>query len=191
MLKQNKGKLFWSSLVILLPMLLNLLLRDHLPQSVAGYWGVDGVGNVAGFVAAMPLFLLVVHWICLLITEKEGSNRNQTKKAVGLMFWIIPVLSLFCCTVIYAAALDVEMLLWLPVVFTGALFVLIGNYMPKCKQNFTLGVRTRWTLTDEETWNATHRFAGKVWVIGGLTVLVCVFLPKRLMPPLNSSLCIS
>ena len=47
---------------------------------------------------------------------------------------------------------------------TGLLFMIIGNYLPKVKQNNTIGIRVVWTLQDEENWSATHRFSGKLWV---------------------------
>jgi uncharacterized membrane protein len=60
----------------------------------------------------------------------------------------------------------------------GVTFLYIGNYMPKCKQNFTLGIKLPWTLNSEANWNATHRLAGKVWMAAGVLFLLCIFLPK-------------
>ena len=50
--------------------------------------------------------------------------------------------------------------------------------MPKTEQNFTMGIKIRWTLASEENWYATHRFSGKLWVISGLILLVSVFVPE-------------
>jgi uncharacterized membrane protein len=50
-------------------------------------------------------------------------------------------------------------------------FVLIGNVMGKLRRNFYVGVRTPWTLASERVWNATHRFAAKTFVAGGLVGL--------------------
>ena len=66
--------------------------------------------------------------------------------------------------------------------FLGILFVIIGNYLPKCKQNHTIGIKIVWTLNNEENWNATHRISGKIWVIGGLCTIVCLFLPIEIVP---------
>ena len=60
--------------------------------------------------------------------------------------------------------------------FMGALFVIIGNYMPKCKQSYTIGIKIPWTLNDEENWNKTHRMAGFLWVIGGVVIMATAFL---------------
>ena len=54
--------------------------------------------------------------------------------------------------------------------------MVIGNYLPKCKQNYTLGIKLPWTLDDEENWNRTHRFAGFLWVVGGVLIAINAFL---------------
>lgn len=61
------------------------------------------------------------------------------------------------------------------------MFIFIGNYLPKVKQNRTLGIKISWALNNEENWNKTHRFGGKVWVVGGLILLLSIFLPLKAM----------
>ena len=57
----------------------------------------------------------------------------------------------------------------------GVLFILIGNFLPKTKQSYTMGIKLPWTLASEENWNRTHRLAGFVWVIGGVYFVVMSF----------------
>ena len=54
----------------------------------------------------------------------------------------------------------------------GVVFLLVGNYLPKCKQNYTIGIKIAWTLHSEENWNRTHRFAGPIWVVCGMIIMV-------------------
>jgi uncharacterized membrane protein len=62
----------------------------------------------------------------------------------------------------------------------GLLFIIIGNYLPKARQNYTIGIRIPWTLANEENWNRTHRLAGYLWMICGvLMILLCL---TRLLP---------
>lgn len=61
-------------------------------------------------------------------------------------------------------------------VFVGLIFIVIGNYLPKCRHNYTVGIRLPWTLDNEDNWNHTHRFAGYVWIIAGVVTLLSVFL---------------
>ena len=61
-------------------------------------------------------------------------------------------------------------------VLVGLVLTVVGNYMPKCKQNYTIGIKIPWTLHSEENWNRTHRFAGRLWVVCGLGIMVTGFL---------------
>ena len=57
----------------------------------------------------------------------------------------------------------------------GLLFIIIGNLLPKCRQSYTMGIKLPWTLNNEENWNKTHRFGGKVWVVGGVIIMATAF----------------
>ncbi len=186
MLKENKGKLILSCVVILLPILFGLIMWDQLPDMMTTHWGADG--NADGFsgkafaVFGLPVMLLLTHLVCLLVTALDQRQRGQSNKALNIVFWIVPVTSLFSCAGVYAAAFGkvFDALALVPVLL-GIVFVFIGNYLPKIKQNKTLGVRLPWTLGNEENWNKTHRLAGKVWVLSGLLILFSMFLPRAAM----------
>jgi len=53
----------------------------------------------------------------------------------------------------------------------GVLFLILGNYLPKTRQNWLMGIRTPWTLSDERVWDKTHRFAGPLFMAAGMAVL--------------------
>jgi uncharacterized membrane protein len=55
---------------------------------------------------------------------------------------------------------------------TGALFIVIGNYLPKVRSNFLMGIRTPWTLTSDRSWARTHRLGGRLFVLEGLILVV-------------------
>ena len=182
MLKKNKGLMILTSVIILLPMLAGILLWDRLPEQMATHWGgngeADGWSSRSFAVFVMPLILLALHWLCLWVTSKDPKNKSQSSKIFNLILWLVPALSLFSCGSIYAAALGQEFQInALMPAFLGLLFVIVGNYLPKTVQNRTIGIKIKWTLEDEANWNATHRLAGKLWVIGGLVLIVAAFLP--------------
>ena len=170
----NKRKALVSSLLILLPGLATLALWDRLP-------GASGAAKLS-LGLGMSAALLATHWLCLLLTFHTNRNNGQSKKALELVYWLLPCISLFYGAGAAAVALDVK-LGWERLVpaSLGLLFLIIGNYMPKMKQNPTLGIRVPWTLANEENWNRTHRLGGKVWVTGSLVLLLCCFLPGPAM----------
>ena len=57
-------------------------------------------------------------------------------------------------------------------VLVGGLFLLVGNYLPKTKQSYTMGIRLPWTLDSEENWNRTHRLSGFLWVAAGAAFIL-------------------
>ena len=93
-----------------------------------------------------------------------------------MILWLIPVLNIVLCTITYltVAGLPVSVDIVMPI-FMGLLFVIIGNYLPKCKQSYTVGIKVPWTLNSEENWYRTHRFAGILWVIGGFLGMATAF----------------
>ena len=187
MLRTNKWKLLITSAVILRPAVFGWIVWEKLPMQMTTHWGVDGAADGwsgrAFAVFGLPLIILLVHWICVFCTALDPKNRGQNKKVFGLVLWITPLVSLVANGMIYAVSFGKEVQ---PYLFTnlllGATFIIIGNYLPKCKQNHTIGIKVKWTLENEENWNATHRMGGKVWVAGGLLLMVCVFLPDRIIP---------
>lgn len=161
MIRENKKTLILGSLLILLPIPTQLLLGRPWSASLTP-----------------PLFLLAAYWVCVLATAKDPGQKNQGRKPLRLVLWILPVLSLVFCGFDY--------LVWkeetFPIntvflLFFGILFMFIGNYLPKMRQNYTMGIKVKWVYTSEENWNATHRFAGKVWFFGGLVMALGGFLP--------------
>lgn len=179
-LRQNKKYLFFTSLVVLVPLFAGLLLWNRLPDRIATHFGSDGPNDWSSkpfAVLALPLLLLLVHLLCVFFTMMDPKHQNISGKMLHLVMWICPVVSLFCGVITYAYALsfpvDVELFCN---VLLGLLFVILGNYLPKCRQNYTVGIKLPWTLNDEENWYYTHRLAGWVWVAAGLLILVNSFL---------------
>lgn len=186
MIQKNKGKLILSSVITLLPMVFGLLMHDKLPAIMDTHWGVNGAAdsslNRLTAVIALPLILLALQWLCVLVTAADHKNREQSQTVFGMVIWIIPLVSLFTNGIMYTAAmgLTVHILMLMPISM-GLMFSIIGNYLPKCRHNHTIGIKLKWTLKNEENWNATHRFGGKVWVVAGVLILFTVFLPEAFM----------
>lgn len=181
MLKISKTKLIITSIVILIPIAVGLILWNRLPETMVTNWGVGNVPNgwssKAMAVFGLPAILLAVHWVCLFATKADPKSKNINPRMLDLVLWICPVLSIVLGTVTYSFSLGYEVNVQAVVtIIVGVLFVVVGNYLPKCKQSYTMGIKLPWTLSDEENWNKTHRLAGKLWVAGGIILLATSFL---------------
>lgn len=184
MMKKYKTPLILSSLVTLLPMVAGFLLWDRLPEVIPVHWGINGTSDaVAGpwfVVFLLPLVLVALQWLCVWVTFRDPRAEHQNPKALQMIFWIMPVISIFCCGTIYVSALGNGLFLFrLVPILLGVLFIVIGNYMPKITPNSYLGIKCRWTFHSEENWHASHRFCGKVSVVCGFITLLGVFLPEK------------
>ena len=193
MIKKNWKVLAITSIVSLLPILAGVILWNQLPEQMPTHWNaageVDGWSSKPFAVFGVPLILLAVQWLCMLGTCADPKKNNHPEKILHLVLWIIPVLSVVLHVITYAAALgkEVRMEMVMPVL-VGLLLAIVGNYLPKCKQNYTIGIKIPWTLNSEENWNRTHRFAGRLWLICGLAIMLSgffggfwVFLPAALL----------
>lgn len=181
MIKKNLKTLIITSIIILLPIVAGLILWDKLPEKIPVHFNAqgeaDGYGSRGLAVFGMPLFMLAMQWICMVASSLDPKSKNITKKSINLVLWIIPAISLLVSGVIYAFSLGEEFNVGtVMVIFFGFFFIVIGNYLPKCKQSYTIGIKISWTLDSTENWNYTHRLAGKVWVIGGIVLIATAFL---------------
>lgn len=157
----HKGQLILSSLVTLLP-------------ALAGW-------QMAWEAAAF----LLGHWLVLLVVFSDRRNRDrQSKKAIRLILWVMPFLSLLAGGVTVLLQRGIQSAGAGSAVMAmgfGLLFIVVGNYMPKIRQNSFMGIRVKWTLENEANWNASHRFGGKIWVAGGFACLAGAMLPIQAM----------
>lgn len=184
MIRKHKKTLILTSLLTLLPIFIGLLLRDKLPEMMPTHWGFDGQpdgwSDVTTAIFVMPLIMLAAYWICVFFSARDKGNHDRNEKVQVLVFWIMPLLSNLCCGLMYALALGADLSITnVMFAFMGLLFAILGNYMPKCKMNSTIGIKVYWTYTSEENWNATHRFGGRVWFIGGLLMLFTALIPAK------------
>ena len=193
MIKKNLKVLILTTVVMLLPIFAGLILWNQLPEQMPTHWNaagdVDGWSSKPFAVFGLPLIMVAAQWLCMLGTAADPKKSNHSEKVLHLVLWIVPALSVVLHAVTYATALGhaVPMEVVMPILI-GLIFTIIGNYLPKCKQNYTIGIKIPWTLDNEENWNRTHRFAGWLWTFCGIAIMCTgffggfwVFLPITLL----------
>ena len=180
MIKKHLKILTVTSLAILLPILVGVLLWDQLPQQLPIHWNmageIDDWCSKPFAVFGMPAILLAVQFVAVLAMEVDPKKKNHTDKMKQLSFWLVPVVSIALSAITYSTAMGMEAPIEMCTpLLMGMLFVIVGNYLPKCKQNYTVGIKISWTLNSEENWNKTHRLAGWLWVVCGLLIMLSAF----------------
>ena len=180
MIKKNLNILIITSIVILLPVLAGVVLWDTLPEQIPTHWNaageIDGWSSKPFAIFGLPLMMLAMHWLCVLGTAADPKKANHSDKLIHLVLWIIPIISVVLFALTYVAALgtEVRMEMVMPLL-VGFVLTVVGNYLPKCKQSYTIGIKLPWTLHSEENWNRTHRFAGRLWLVCGLGIMLTAF----------------
>lgn len=178
--KDNKTTMILTTLVCLIPVIAGIILYSHLPDQIVTHW--DDAGNPNGwsskFVGAIvfPGILVLVNLLMVPLMKMDPKYANVDNKIKSLILWIIPAVSLFCAGTTLAAGMGVHVNITLICpMFIGLIFIMIGNYLPKTKQSYMVGIKLPWTLDSEENWNKTHRMAGFIWMLGGLLIIVASF----------------
>lgn len=179
--KKYKTTIIITTLITLLPIVFGLIIWNKLPEQVATHWGADGQADgysgKAFAVFGMPCILAALQLFVSFITLNDPKRRNIHKKPLTLVLWILPVMSVLMNCMTYAVALgmkaDVSVIVS---ILIGLLFIILGNYMPKLQQNYTVGIRVPWTLNSTENWNRTHRLGGKMFILGGFLLIITGFL---------------
>ena len=176
-MKNKKIDVILTTLICLLPIAAGLYLYDRLPEQIATHWGMngqaDGWSSKAFAVLGLPAMLAGINLLCHFALRTDPKRQNMNPVLYNIAIWTPPVLSVLVSAFVYANALGYSSRIELIVpLLTGLLFIVIGNYLPKTKQSYTMGIKLPWTLASEENWNRTHRLGGILWVAGGILMIV-------------------
>ena len=189
MLKANRKTLIIASIVTILPVLIGIICWNRLPDVMATHFGmnnkVNGFSSKPFAVFGIPAILLAVLWIGAFVTSHDPKRQNISPKIFSFGLWVAPVISLVVAATMYPVNLGYELeITFFSELLLGLMFIIIGNYLPKARQNYTIGIKIPWTLANEENWNRTHRLAGYLWMICGiLMIIICLtrFVPGNWM----------
>jgi uncharacterized membrane protein len=171
----------FSAVVIAAMMLLGVWAWLQLPADaqIPIHWGVDGQPN--GYAPkTVGLFLLplitlgvaAVFW-AIPVIEPRQANILKSGKAYQAIWAgtlvLLAVIDLVTTAMALGATFDIILIVFVAV---GALFIVIGNYLPKVRPNYMVGIRTPWTLTSDLSWDRSHRIGGRLFVLEGILFIV-------------------
>ncbi len=161
-----------------IPFLSGMFFYHRLPDIMAVHFGRSN--NPDGFLSknlalfGIPAFMIFVYAMAYFVMAKDPKSENQGKEAIAAVLLFVPLLNILTSCIILLFNMGSEINTGLIIRgLVAVLFILLGNYLPKIKNNYTLGIRTPWTLADDEVWNQTHRMTAYMWVMGGFIMLAC------------------
>ena len=174
-----------APLAIIAMTLFGFAVFGELPDRIDSHWNAsgeaDGTMSRVTAVLFMPALTIGI-WLLMVFIPRIDPRRRNYAAFAGTYQLFINVIVLFMAgiqIVILGNGLG-----WnVPVsqaimVGIGLLFAIIGNELGRLKPNWFAGIRTPWTLSDDEVWRRTHRVGGRVFfVLGILTAVVAIFAP--------------
>ena len=179
-IKEEKKYIVLSLLASFLPVFIGLLLYRKLPDTIAihfnQYGEPDGYTSKMKAILFPGLFLPLIDLLTIWMTVADPKGVNLGRKVFRMILWIVPAAALFCSVAIYGSALIPGMdMMKMICLLIGLLFIVIGNYLPKCRQNYTVGLRNAWTLSDAVIWDKTHHLGGYMMMACGLVMIFLAF----------------
>jgi len=178
--KNNLTVMMLSCVVCLLPLILSFAVYGDLPEQITVQWDIAGEpANIIpkAFVAfGLPFIFMAVNIISKI---RANDPKQEAASAVTrtVYMWLVPFISLIFVpvTLFMAKGASIPVSLIAPLGI-GILFIILGNYMPKNRQNYVIGIRLPWTLNDADNWNKTHRLAGYLRILGGIALIISSFI---------------
>jgi uncharacterized membrane protein len=167
-------------LIALIPLIYLATLFSSLPARVPTHFSIDGTPDdyskkvnlffLVGFVSLINLgtYLLLTN-IQKIDPKKAANQSKETMQKIG---FAITLLLTGINIIVVNSAKNSKFSLNVLIPVIGLFFAYLGNLIISIKPNYFVGIRTPWTIEDEETWRKTHQLAGKMWFAGGLLITI-------------------
>lgn len=177
----NKRTYLILVVVCVISLAAHLAFYPSLPQQIPLHWGTDG--NIDGWGEKWQSLMLDVMPLALLglmsIVPNIDPRRESYEKFGDIWRGFVAVITLFLIATSWLTELSsfgvvrdgsgvVNTIIFSAL---GILFIVLGNYMPRVRQNYTFGVKTPWALADEHVWNRSQRMGGIVFIVMGIVML--------------------
>lgn len=194
-------KIIWS--LAALPTIVTAVALKFMPDTVPLHYNFAGEIDRWGSKYEhfmMPVLLIVFVILMQVITyfqekkiedeptpREQASRRNNIKVVrivtiVFEIFWLILI-----CWILWTskenanietaqASTSIGQFIWIAM---GILLVVIGNILPKSRMNSVVGVRTTWSMYNEETWSKSNRFGGIVLMVTGVAMVIASLILKE------------
>jgi uncharacterized membrane protein len=175
----RRPMILFSAAVVAAMTLLSAWAWMQLPAGaqVPIHWGLDGrIDAYAPKEIGLFLWPILATALAAVLAviprfEPRRANLERSSKAYGAV-WVAVVTLLGGLHLLFVAAalgtdVDISRVVLIGI---GFLFLVIGNYLPKVRPNYLMGIRTPWTLASDLSWTRTHRLGGRLFVIEGLVL---------------------
>lgn len=172
-------------LLIVASVIMSIVYYPALPESMASHWGpggaVDGYSDKMFNVIFFPALMLGMMLMFIIIPKIDPKHQNIKMFEDKFNYFIYAILAMFLAiqlqVYLWNTGIIIQMNMLMPILM-GLLFIVTSILIKDSKQNYTIGIKTPWTLNSEENWNKTHKLGAKLFmIIGIISILSGVFIP--------------
>jgi uncharacterized membrane protein len=172
-------------LIVVAAFVAGIYIYPLMPDKVASHWGIDG--EVNGFIPKfwgvylMPIISAAM-LVLFFIIPRVDPKKHNIEKFIGHFDGFIVLLFLFMAyiyglTIAWNIGLGFVLIQWLAPAL-AILFYYCGVLISKAKMNWSIGIRTPWTLSSEKVWEEVHKTGGILFRVSGLLCLLSVVWPQ-------------
>ncbi len=171
--------------LVVLSFAASIVFYPFLPERVPSHWGisgeVDAYSSKAFGVFFPPILLLAIVFLLFFLPKIDPMKENiqKVKKYYENLAIILAVFFIFLqfFIILWGLGIVINPAIILPMIIAPVLFY-AGVVCGKAERNWTIGVKTPWTLSDDEIWRKTNGLAGRLFKVCGIISLIGAFLPK-------------
>ena len=169
-------------IIVLIPFIYLAYNWSQIPETVPVHWNgkgeIDRYGDKIQLLLLPFLLPLLTYLIFLIVPKIDPKNKlsNMGNKLHSLKLILTTFMSVLALYLIYLSTNPQNNNPDYILLAIGILFIILGNYFKTIKANYFIGIRTPWTLENETIWKKTHLLGGKMWFLGGLLIVISVFL---------------
>lgn len=170
----------------LVAIVVTILFWNKIPDQIPIHWNIQGQIDNYGpkwtllLLLHLPIAILAIMTIIPKIDpqksnyDKHARSYNIIKVAVPYLFYLI-----YAVIVIYSIGIKIDVFNII-LVCVGILCIVMGNQLPRFRHNYFVGIRTPWTLANQDVWRKTHRIGGYCLTVSGAIIIVISFMPSIL-----------
>jgi len=167
-------------LLLFVPLIYLMSIWKTLPAQVPMHFDInmnpDRYGSKWELVFLLPGIQVLIHLIFWMMKkiDPKGKIKQYPKMMRAVHMALTILMCVMGCLVVYVCTIEAKRLAVSSymMALVCLLFVALGNYLPVIKQNYFLGIRTPWTLENEQVWQRTHKLGGKLLFWGGIVLMI-------------------
>ncbi|AEE97796.1 SdpI family protein [Mahella australiensis] len=181
-LKQALKSDIWLIVIIAAALLSAIAVYGRLPDKIPMHWNISGEIDSyggKGSIFLLPLMNAGIYTLMLVtpLIDPRRNNYGKFKGAYRVMRAVFVILFTIIYGVVMLASLGYKVKVDFIITFSISLmFIVFGNYMGKIRHNYFVGIKTPWTLADEDVWLKTHRLGGRLFVLAGILSMIGSFI---------------